>query len=73
MNKSEMKPGAPCSKNFVFEKRIDSVEELDKVLANNPSVFWRFRPFPCAVIIHQSLAVLKNSINAGSLWTIKHK
>jgi len=69
----EFEPGAECSKNFVFDKPITSMQELDEVLQTQPSIFWNHRPFPCAVVVNQSFIVLRGAIRFKRLWTIKAK
>jgi hypothetical protein len=69
--KKPIQIGDNCSKNMVFVSRVNSIDQLLIVLNTNKSIFWNHRPFPTAVLKHQSLMVLINSVKMGSIWTIK--
>jgi len=69
--KKPIQIGDNCSKNMVFVRQIKDIETLLHVLNVDKSIFWHHRPFPCAVIKHQSLMVLYNGIKCGSFWIIK--
>lgn len=69
----EKQIGKPCSKNYIFEKKIESMDELYKILKTEKSIFWRHRPFPTAVIMQQKMIVIEIGLQYGVFWKIKKK
>jgi len=65
--------GLPCSTNFVFDKQINSLEEFEKVIKKDVSLFYNHSVYPTAFVIHQSYSVLRYQIEHGNIWTIKRK
>lgn len=63
--------GDKCSKNFVFNEKVNSIEELIKLLQTEKSLYFIHKVFPTAFIFHQPLATLCNHIKYGNIWTIK--
>jgi hypothetical protein len=65
--------GKPCSTNYVFHKKIETMPELFNVLKTEKSIFWNHRPFPTAVIIQQKLITIERALEYGHFWQIKPK
>lgn len=65
------KQGEKCSRNFIFKKKVESINELMIILENQPSIFWNHRVYPCAVVMQQKLVVIKSAIKYGMVWEIE--
>jgi len=50
MEKIILQHGEKCSKNFVLDRKISSLDDLMEVLNTSPSLFVRHRPYPSAFI-----------------------
>jgi hypothetical protein len=72
-NLYSLETGKSCSKNFVLKDKITTMDEFQKHVENNPSIFWRDKPYPCAVLTSQQYKVIANSLKQGLLWSIKPK
>lgn len=70
---TKFKPGADCSPNFVFKKQIETFNELYEILETQPSIFWRHRIYPTAVLKQQKLCLLSTGIKYGIFWEIEKK
>lgn len=71
MEKIILQHGEKCSKNFVLDKNITSLDELMNVLNTSPSLFVRHRPYPSAFIRSWQIHMIKNWLDLGDFWTIK--
>ena len=69
MNKLEK--GQQISVNFKLKRRIETMNQLLNIIDNQPSLFWRYRIFPTAVIEQQKLIVLRSYLKFGVLWEIE--
>lgn len=57
------------SGNFMLVRRIETIEQFDRLTATNKSVFWRHRMYPSAFMRNLSFNVIKKSMKYGLIWT----
>lgn len=64
-------PGARISKNFVLKKQITTIAELYEILETKPSIYWRHKVFPTAVLMQQKICVLATGVKYGIFWDVE--
>jgi hypothetical protein len=69
--KAKQTPGAKCSKNFVLKKQITSIAELYAICETQPSIYWRHKIFPTAVLMQQKICELANGLKLGWFWEVE--
>ena len=67
------KVGDSCSKNFVLKKRIETLDELWKVMSSQQSLFARHRVYPTAFYASWQIRMCVDWLARGWFWTIEKK
>ena len=71
MEKQNYTPGAKCSKNFVLKKQITTIAEFYEILETKPSIYWRHKVYPTAVLMQQKICVLATGVKYGIFWDVE--
>jgi hypothetical protein len=60
-------------KNFKKVKLIDSLDEINRVMKENKSLFVRHKVYPSAFIQNWSMRLVSDWISKQYFWTIERK